>query len=66
MRAVSCSSRCDFSHGGIGPDDINLRQLIVRLQNEEVEELILATNPNIEGEATAMYVARLIKPSELK
>ena len=52
---------------GIGPDDINLRQLIVRLQNDtEISEVILATNPNIEGEATAMYIARLIKPSGIK
>ena len=51
---------------GIGPEDINLKQLIVRLQQEEVDEIILATNPNIEGEATAMYIARLIKPSGIK
>ncbi|MFV0515887.1 MAG: recombination mediator RecR [Aminipila sp.] len=48
---------------GIGPEDINLKSLIVRLQENDVRELILATNPNIEGEATAMYIARLIKPS---
>lgn len=51
---------------GIGPEDINLKQLIVRLQQEDVREIILATNPNIEGEATAMYIARLIKPSGIK
>lgn len=51
---------------GIGPDDINLRSLIVRLQDEAVKELIIATNPNIEGEATAMYIARLTKPSGIK
>lgn len=51
---------------GIGPEDINLKQLILRLQQEEVDEVILATNPNIEGEATAMYTARLIKPSGIK
>jgi recombination protein RecR len=52
---------------GIGPEDINLRQLLIRLQrNNEVQEIILATNPNIEGEATAMYTARLIKPSGVK
>jgi recombination protein RecR len=51
---------------GIGPDDINLKQLIIRLQEEDVEEVILATNPNIEGEATAMYASRLIKPSWIK
>lgn len=51
---------------GIGPEDINLKQLILRLQQEDVQEIILATNPNIEGEATAMYIARLIKPSGIK
>lgn len=52
---------------GIGPDDINLKQLIVRLQSDtDISEVILATNPNIEGEATAMYIARLIKPSGIK
>ena len=51
---------------GIGPEDINLKQLIVRLQQEDVNEIILATNPNIEGEATAMYIARLVKPSGIK
>ncbi|MCZ2260891.1 recombination mediator RecR [Sporosarcina sp. G11-34] len=48
---------------GIGPEDINVPSLLTRLQNEEVEELILATNPTIEGEATAMYISRLVKPS---
>lgn len=51
---------------GIGPEDINLKQLIIRLQQEDVQEIILATNPNIEGEATAMYIARLVKPSGIK
>ncbi len=51
---------------GVGPEDINLRSLIVRLQNDDVKELILATNPNIEGEATAMYIARLVKPAGIK
>ncbi|GAB7388475.1 recombination protein RecR [Bacillaceae bacterium] len=47
---------------GIGPEDIRLSELLKRLENEEVQELILATNPNIEGEATAMYISRLVKP----
>lgn len=51
---------------GIGPEDINLKSLITRLQDERVQELIIATNPTIEGEATAMYIARLIKPSGIK
>ena len=51
---------------GVGPEDINLRSRIVRLQENDVKEVILATNPNIEGEATAMYIARLIKPAGIK
>ncbi|AUJ24487.1 recombination protein RecR [Virgibacillus dokdonensis] len=51
---------------GIGPEDINVPGLIQRLKDEEVEELILATNPNIEGEATAMYISRLVKPSGIR
>jgi len=51
---------------GIGPDDINLKQLIIRLQESDVKEVILATNPNIEGEATAMYASGLIKPAGIK
>ena len=51
---------------GIGPADINLQSLVTRLQDTDVKELIIATNPTIEGEATAMYIARLIKPSGIK
>ena len=51
---------------GIGPEDINLKSLILRLQNSPVDELIIATNPTIEGEATAMYIAKLVKPSGIK
>ncbi|WP_324825000.1 recombination mediator RecR [Sinanaerobacter sp. ZZT-01] len=51
---------------GIGPEDINLKSLILRLQKNDVHEVILATNPNIEGEATAMYISKLIKPSGIK
>lgn len=47
---------------GVGPEDIRIAELLRRLENEEVQELILATNPNIEGEATAMYISRLVKP----
>ncbi|MCV5434796.1 recombination protein RecR, partial [Escherichia coli] len=47
---------------GIGPEDINIPQLLKRLHDETVQEVILATNPNIEGEATAMYISRLLKP----
>ncbi len=47
---------------GIGPDQIRVRELLTRLGAEEIAEVILCTNPNIEGEATAMYLARLLKP----
>ncbi|RAV12526.1 recombination mediator RecR [Paenibacillus contaminans] len=51
---------------GIGPDEIYIAELLKRLGDEQVQELILATNPNIEGEATAMYLSRLVKPFGLK
>ena len=47
---------------GVGPDDIRIRELLTRLADGKVKELILATNPDIEGEATASYIARLVKP----
>jgi|TARA_B100000959_G_scaffold193900_1_gene202830 recombination protein RecR len=47
---------------GIGPDQLRIRELLARLDSEGVAEVILATNPNIEGEATAMYLARLVGP----
>ena len=51
---------------GVGPEDINVPSLLKRLQDETISELILATNPTIEGEATAMYISRLVKPSGIK
>jgi recombination protein RecR len=51
---------------GIGPDDIYIAELLKRLSDETVQEMILATNPNIEGEATAMYLSRLVKPFGIK
>jgi len=51
---------------GIGPDDLRVRELMVRLQDGEIRELILATDPNLEGEATATYLARLVKPMDLR
>jgi recombination protein RecR len=51
---------------GIGPEELKIPDLLKRLENETVQELILATNPNIEGEATAMYLSRLVKPFGLK
>jgi recombination protein RecR len=50
---------------GVGPDDLRIRELLARLRDGVVTELILATDPNLEGEATATYLARLISPMEL-
>ena len=47
---------------GIGPESIRIKELLVRLQEEDVREIIMATNPTIEGEATAMYLSKLLKP----
>jgi recombination protein RecR len=47
---------------GIGPDDLKVKPLLSRVGTGEIEEVILATNPNVEGEATAIYLARLLKP----
>jgi recombination protein RecR len=47
---------------GIGPDDLKIKSLLARVDRGGVEEVILATNPNVEGEATAIYLARLLKP----
>ncbi len=51
---------------GVGPDDLRIRELMQRLADGTVTELILATDPNLEGEATATYLARLVKPMGLK
>ena len=51
---------------GVGPEDLRIRELLARLQNSSVQETILATNPNLEGEATAMYLQRLIAPLGIK
>ncbi len=51
---------------GIGPNDIKLKELMTRIGTGEIKELILATNPNVEGEATAMYIAKLVKPFHIK
>ena len=47
---------------GIGPEQLRIKELLARIGDDGVDEVILATNPNIEGEATAMYLARLLKP----
>ncbi len=51
---------------GIGPEDLKIADLLNRLRSDEVQEIILATNPNLEGEATAMYLTRLLRPLGLK
>jgi recombination protein RecR len=49
-----------------GPDDLNLKSLLVRLRDEKISEIIIATNPDVEGEATANYIAALVKPSGVR
>jgi recombination protein RecR len=51
---------------GIGPEQIKIKELLNRLKADAIEEIILATNPNIEGEATAMYISKLLKPIGIK
>jgi recombination protein RecR len=51
---------------GIGPEEIKIKELLKRVADNEIKEIILATNPNIEGEATAMYISRLLKPARIK
>jgi recombination protein RecR len=51
---------------GVGPDDIKVKELLARLTDGKVKEIILATNPRVEGEATAMYLSKLIKPLGIK
>ncbi len=51
---------------GIGPDDIKIKELLARLMDGNIKELILATNPRVEGEATSMYISKLVKPMGVK
>ena len=51
---------------GVGPNDIRIRELLARIGEGKVEEVILATNPDVEGDATAMYIAKLVKPLGVK
>lgn len=51
---------------GIGPEDLKIKELLVRIEKDKVQEVIVATNPNVEGEATALYLSRLIKPLGVK
>ena len=50
----------------VGPDDIRIKELLQRVADDDVEEVIMATNPDTEGEATAMYISRLLKPFQIK
>lgn len=52
--------------GHVGPDDIRIRELVQRIADEDTREVILATNPDTEGEATAMYISRLLQPFDIK
>ena len=51
---------------GVGPNDIRIRELVLRAGKENMQEVIVATNPNVEGEATAMYIAKLLKPMGIR
>lgn len=51
---------------GVGPEDIKIKELLARINEQDVGEVIIATNPNIEGEATSMYISRLLKPMGIK
>lgn len=50
----------------VGPDDIRIKELLIRAAENDIEEVIMATNPDTEGEATAMYISRLLKPFNIK
>ena len=50
----------------VGPDDIRIKELLVRVAENDIEEIIMATNPDTEGEATAMYISRLLKPFDIR
>ena len=50
---------------GVSPDNLKIRELLMRLNTEDVREVILATNPNVEGETTAAYIARLLRPFDV-
>lgn len=51
---------------GVGPDDIKIKELLTRIMNGNIKEIILATNPRVEGEATSMYISKLVKPLGVK
>jgi len=51
---------------GIGPDRLRIKELLKRVNSSEISEIIMATNPDVEGEATSMYISRLLKPLNIK
>lgn len=51
---------------GIGPEDIKIKELLNRIANNDIKEIIIATNPRVEGEATAIYLSKIIKPLGIK
>ena len=51
---------------GVGPDKLKIKELLARINEEDINEVIVATNPTVEGEATAMYISRLLKPFEIR
>ncbi len=51
---------------GITPDQLKIKELLTRVANEDIEEVIMATNPTVEGDATALYISKLLKPFEIK
>jgi len=53
-------------HEGIGPDDLKIKELIARIKNNGIKEIIIATNPNTEGETTALYLSKLLSKSKIK
>ena len=66
QRPVSRAPRRHLSHEPRGPDDLAIKSLVERVASGEVKEVIMATNPDTEGEATAMYIARLLKPFDVR
>lgn len=52
--------------GGVGPDDLTVKQLLQRVAEEDIKEIIMATNPSVEGQTTALYIAKLLKPFGVK
>lgn len=71
-RTAEYSGKYHVLHGsisplnGVGPDDIHIKELVTRVPKENIKEVIIATNPTVEGEATAMYISKLLKPLGIK